>query len=301
MGGFLGGLLRIDLGHHWYKRGVKKQPYSNWSTDVAVDVRFEWLETRARSDKAAAVGVNDDDIVAFAREKLGFVVEASQVQFLTSRAKRGIVNCCRQWGKSTLMAIKAIHRALTVAGCLVLVAAPTERQSGLFLAKVATFAFAMGLRLKGDGYNKLSLLFPNGSRIVGVPGKDTNIRGFSAVSMLIIDEAARVPDSLYKALRPMLAVGDGNLWLLSTPNGRAGFYFEEFEFGGDRWERIQVDAAACGERISGAFLEDEMASMGAAWVRQEYFCEFVDSGGMMFDRLMVEEAMDAELAPLVFD
>jgi hypothetical protein len=249
----------------------------------------------------AGVGVivpAEGDIVAFAREKLGFVVEDSQVQFLRSRAKRGIVNCCRQWGKSTVMAIKAIHRAVTVPGSLVLVAAPTERQSGLFLAKAEALAFVMGLRLKGDGYNKLSLRFPNGSRIVGLPGKDANIRGFSAVSMLIVDEASRVPDSLYKALRPMLAVGDGDLWLLSTPNGRMGFFYEEFEFGGDRWERIQVDASRCGERISAAFLEDELASMGAAWVRQEYFCEFVDSGGTLFDRLMVEEAVTDEVGAL---
>ena len=40
---------------------------------------------------------------------------------------------------------------------------------------------------------------PNGSRIVGLPGKEANIRGYSA-NLLIIDEASRVPDDLYKAL-----------------------------------------------------------------------------------------------------
>jgi hypothetical protein len=248
--------------------------------------------------------VNDSsstaDIVSFARDKLGFAVEPSQLQFLTSRAKRGIVNCCRQWGKSTVMSIKAIHRALSVPGCLVLVAAPTERQSGLFLSKIESLAYPLGLRLHGDGYNKLSVQFPNGSRVVGLPGVDANIRGFSAVSMLIIDEASRVPDAMYKALRPMLAVGDGDLWLLSTPNGRLGFFYEEFEFGGDRWERIQVDVSACVDRISTAFLEDEQASMGAAWVRQEYFCEFVDSGGTVFAREIVEAAVDDEIEALVF-
>ena len=241
-----------------------------------------------------------DDIVAFAREKLGFVVEESQVQFLTSRAKRGVVNCCRQWGKSTVMAVKALHRALTVPGCSVLVAAPTMRQSGLFLMKVDRLAERMGMRLSGDGYNDLSLLLPNGSSIVGLPGKEGNIRGFSAVSMLIIDEASRVPDSMYKALRPMLAVEGGDLWLLSTPNGRLGFFFEAFEFGGERWERIRVDALECGGRISADFLEDELAAMGPAWVRQEYFCEFVESGGEMFSRTIVEEAMDEDVEPMVF-
>jgi hypothetical protein len=57
------------------------------------------------------------------------------------------------------------------------------------------------------------------------------LRGFSAVSLLIIDEASRVEDSVYKALRPMLAVGNGDLWLLSTPFGKRGFFYENWAGG----------------------------------------------------------------------
>ena len=255
-----------------------------------------WLRPAAEVDRAG-----DLDIVTFARERLGFVAEESQLSFLKSRAKRGIVNCSRQWGKSTLAAIKAVYRAWTVPGCLVLVAGPTERQSGEMLAKIGTLVRQnTDWRLRGDGFNDLSLLFPNGSRIVGLPGKEANIRGFSAVSMLIIDEAARVPDVLYKALRPMLAVGSGDLWVLSTPMGKRGFFYEEFEFGGDRWERIRVTVAECGARISAEFLEDELASMGPAWVRQEFFCEFIDTGGEMFDRQLVEDAVTEDIEPFQF-
>ena len=65
----------------------------------------------------------------------------------------------------------------------------------------------LGIRPRGDGDNAISLQLPNGSRIVGLPGKEATVRGFSAVSLLLIDEAARVEDAMYKALRPMLAVG----------------------------------------------------------------------------------------------
>ena len=275
----------------WAKRG--KRQLWNCTSQFVLDPA---VVLRARGP----AGVVDSDIVTFARERLGFVVEPSQVAFLQSRAKRGIVNCSRQWGKTTLAALKAIYRALTMPRCLVLVAAPTERQSGLVLERVEQLAAPLSLRLKGDGYNKLSLKFPNDSRIVGLPGKEANIRGFGAVSLMIIDEAARVPDSLYKALRPMLAVGGGDLWVMSTPKGRSGFFYDEFEFGGERWERHQVAATECAPRITGEFLEEEVESMGAAWVKQEYFCEFVSSGGEMFDRVMVEEAVDPGLAALVF-
>ena len=67
---------------------------------------------------------------------------------------------------------------------------------------------------------------------------DGTVRGFSAVSMLLIDEAARVEDSMYKALRPMLAVSDGDLWLMSTPRGQQGFFYEAWEHGGAEWFRV---------------------------------------------------------------
>ena len=78
------------------------------------------------------------------------------------------------------------------------------------------------------------------SRVVGLPGNEATVRGFSAVSLLLIDEASRVPDELYHALRPMLAVSDGGLWLMRTPHGKAGFFYEEWERGGPGWERVRA-------------------------------------------------------------
>jgi hypothetical protein len=64
------------------------------------------------------------------------------------------------------------------------VAAPGERQSGEWMRKAREMASRLGFPLRGDGDNKISLLLPNGSRIVGLPGTDGTVRGFSAVSML---------------------------------------------------------------------------------------------------------------------
>ena len=68
------------------------------------------------------------------------------------------------------------------------------------------------------------------------------MRGFSAISLVLIDEASRVDDALYKSLRPMLAVGGGDLWLLSTPYGKRGFFYDCWEHGGSSWFRIAVPA-----------------------------------------------------------
>ena len=71
---------------------------------------------------------------------------------------------------------------------------PSARQSGEFMRKAEEFVRRLGMRPRGDGDNAMSILLPNGSRIVGLPGNETTVRGFSAVSLLLIDEAARVGD-----------------------------------------------------------------------------------------------------------
>jgi hypothetical protein len=91
------------------------------------------------------------------------------------------------------------------------VASPSERQRAEFLRKAAGMLTELEIVPRGDGDNAVSLLFPNGPRIVGLPSTERTVRGFSAVSLLLIDEAARVEDAAYKALRPTLAMGDGDL------------------------------------------------------------------------------------------
>ena len=110
------------------------------------------------------------DAVSFARTRLGFMPDAKQMEVLQSNAKRGILNCSRQWGKSTVTAAKAVHRAYTRARSTVLVASPSERQSAEFLRKAAAMLRKLRIRPRGDGDNAVSLLFPNGSRIIGAAG-----------------------------------------------------------------------------------------------------------------------------------
>jgi phage FluMu gp28-like protein len=89
--------------------------------------------------------------------------------------------------------------------------------------------------------------FANGSRILSLPGTEKTVRGLSKVSMVIIDEAARVEDELIAAVRPMLAVSDfgGRLIALSTPFGKRGWFFEAWHNGGEDWTRVEVRAEDC--------------------------------------------------------
>ena len=104
---------------------------------------------------------------------------------------------------------------------------------------------------------------------------------------------------MYLAIRPMLAVSNGSLWLMSTPYGKRGFFYESWTNGGPDWLRVQVPAEEC-PRIPKAFLEEERGAMGDRWFRQEYQCDFVDSVSCVFDRDMLERAVTDKVKPLVF-
>ena len=240
--------------------------------------------------------LNAVDPVGWTRRTLGFQPDSNQQIILASTHKRILLNCSRQWGKSTVTAAKAVHRALEFPERLIIAMSPSARQTGELMRKLETFLRQCGVRIKGDGSNEMSILLPNGSRIVGLPGGESTIRGFSAVNLLIVDEAARVPDESYRAARPMLAVANGDLLLLSTPYGKRGFFYEEW-IGQSDWLRIQVRAEDC-PRIPQEFLADERRSLGDMWFRQEYGCEFIDNETQLFSRDTINRALDKEIEPL---
>ena len=230
------------------------------------------------------------DPIAFARERLDFHPDDTQALVLDPRVPRGILNCCRQWGKSTTVAVLAVWRAFHFPGSLIIVAGPTARQSGEFIFKAAGLLRLLGIQPRGDGYNKISLLLPNGSRLIGIPGNEGGIRGFSRVDLLLIDEAARVRDELYLALRPMLATSErGAIWLLSTPFGRRGFFYDEWVNAEANWTRIHAPATAC-PRINPEYLAEERLHHTDQNFRQEYLCEFVAADHAYFDPDAVADA-----------
>ena len=186
------------------------------------------------------------------------------------------------------------------AGSNILIVSPTERQSGEFVEKARDFVAALGERPRGDGHNRVSIRLPNGSRIVGLPGERAKVRGFSKVSLMLIDEAAEVSDHAYLSVRPMLAMGGprgGQLWLMSTPEGQRGFFWKAWAEGNLKWTRISVTALE-NARFSKEFLEDERAELGERMFRQEYLCEFVDRSDAMFSDADIEACISDDIPTL---
>ncbi len=233
------------------------------------------------------------DSVGFARAA-GLVPDPWQEELLRSKAPRVLINASRQSGKSTTTALLALYQALRHKDSLVLVMAPSLRQSQEFFLKVGEFHSNLGQPLKAFGLRKLSMELTNGSRIVSLPGTERTIRGFSGVSLLILDEAARIEDELYLSVRPMLAVSGGRLIMLSTPWGRRGVFYEEYiEKPSESWERYEVPATMV-PRISPEFLAQEREALPDMWFVQEYMCEFAEHGAQFFSEEAIRRFVDVD-------
>jgi hypothetical protein len=215
---------------------------------------------------------------------LGLEPDPWQVEVLETDHPRLLLNCARQGGKSTVVALLGLTQALYVPFTLILLLSASHRQSKELLRTIMSY-YARIRNLPGlIKKTAEEIEFANHSRIVTLPCKEETVRGYANVNLVVIDEAARVFDDLYRTVRPMLAVSDGRMICLSTPHGKRGFFYDCWAKGGDDWKRIEVPADQI-PRIKAAFLEKERRGLGDAWFRQEYCCSFEALQGLVFPNL----------------
>lgn len=236
------------------------------------------------------------DPVIFARQA-GLEPAPWQADVLRSTAEQQILLCSRQAGKSTTSAALAVHTAVYEPESLILVLSPSLRQSQELFRKMMDLYSAAGEHVPADVENRLTLELSNGSRIVSLPGKEATIRGFSSVALLVVDEASRVDDALYQAIRPMMMVSGGRIILLSTPWGKRGFFYHEWADGGPTWHRTKITAHDV-PHFNAERLEAERRRIPDAIFAQEYLCEFGELEDAAFAHDDIQAALRSDIAPL---
>ena len=148
-----------------------------------------------------------------------------QVEVLTHE-QNAICDCSRQSGKTEVAA--SLGYAIGCLGEFAMIVSPSDRQSLEHMAVVQEHHNRLKVGQMQADPTKHEMTFANGGRILALPNSPSKIRGFRKVRLLIIEEAAFVPDEVYNAIRPVLAVGGGQTLLISTPNGQQGFFYEEW-------------------------------------------------------------------------
>jgi len=246
------------------------------------------------------VMITNDFLYAFDRVSwvgsLGISLDPWQKTVVKSNSRRHILLCSRQSGKSSMAALIALHTALYKDAALILIIANAKRQSQELFMKIKEYCNLIEPYPTMIADTMTSCTFANGSRIICLPGSDASIRGFSAVDLIIEDESSRVEDATYYATRPMLAVSNGRIMLLSTPFGKRGHFYEVWVSEED-WVRTIVTANQC-PRISKEFLAEERAGLGRLIYDQEYNCIFQDLIDSVFSEYDINRAFDNDLVPL---
>jgi len=233
-----------------------------------------------------AIGLDPARIMTAA----GLDPDAWQENVLNSSASRHLLLCSRQAGKSTTCAALAVHTAFYEAPALVLLVSPSLRQSQELFRKTSDFHRNLNVSPGTEQESALRIEFANGSRIIALPGTEATIRGYSAPKLIIMDEASRIEDALYTAMRPMLATTRGRLLALTTPDGCRGWFYDAWISGDRSWERTRITADQC-PRISTDWLAEERRHIGELQYRQEYGCEFVDTDEQVFSTAIIESAI----------
>ena len=189
----------------------------------------------------------------------------------------------RQVGKSTVIAIKAARYALENPDKLVMVISKTERQAELLFAKILRniHNIAKTQIMKGkDRPTKKRIKLKNKSVIHCLPAGDTGygIMGFT-IDLLIADEAAFIPEEVWNSVIPALAVTRGNIWLLSTPFVKEGFYYECFK--DPTFTSFHTTSEDCPRRDD-VFLAHKKSILTRSQYAQMYLGEFIDEFRQFF-------------------
>ena len=221
-----------------------------------------------------------------------------QVQLLRDQSKRIVVCAGRQTGKSTVIAAKALHFALTNPNVTVLIVSSTLRQSMLMFDKILSFIESSRILKKSvEWKTRTRIRFTNKSWIIALPcGRyGHTLRGFTA-HLVILDEAAFMPEEVItNAVLPMIAATNGACWMLSTPWDQEHIFWRAFT--SPSWSKHHW-TADMNPLISKDYLEEQRQLIGEERFTIEYLAMPVEEQDSYFPVKLIRGAMeDYAVAP----
>ena len=238
-----------------------------------------------------------------------------------SRFKIGLM--ARQVGKDFTSAEEGIRdcyqRELSKDKTSWLIAAPSERQAVESFLKWKEWTEAYKLAIadvieerEGGSETLLkssTIIFPNGSRVIAVPGKPDTVRGFSANILATEFAFFENPDATWRALLPSitnpLRGGLKKCRLISTPNG-VGNKFQDLwskNYGvpGAKWSCHKItitDAVAQGLPID---VEELRAALDdpEGWAQENDPLDFLDKATVLLPYELIALCESAEASDTI--
>jgi hypothetical protein len=211
------------------------------------------------------------------------------------------INSGRQVGKSAIIAIKASEYMVNHPGKKILIISVTEDQAEMMMQKILLYLFdnykdqiAKGkdkpskhlVRLKNKSEVKCKAVGQYGLGVLGL-----------TIDILIPDEAAYMPDMIWQSVTPMLLTTGGNIWLVSTPNSKEGYFFDAYTNPALGFKTFHVNSEEVAEQrpepqrsIMLNYLKSEKARMTDLQYAQQYLAQFLEELRQLFPDSLIKEA-----------
>jgi hypothetical protein len=208
--------------------------------------------------------------------------------------RKSVLLCGRQLGKTTTVGGYVLWYATFVPDMTILIAAHTGRFVSEIMARIKyAYEFMPDfLRAGTVEYNKQSISFDNGSRIIAQTTTPTTGRGYS-VGLFFVDELASVPQNIQKefwaSISPTLSTG-GKIIISSTPQSDEDQFSEiwhnanktEDEFGNTLSDGLGVNGFKAFKAIwsehperDQKWADVEKSDIGEEKFLREHNCEFI--------------------------
>lgn len=227
------------------------------------------------------------------------------------REEGNFVACCgRQVGKSEIVSFKAAKFVLEHSGKRVLIVSVTEDQAELMLQKILEHLFELDKKCVAKGKDKPTkhkVVLTNKSWVITKAAGATGagMRGLT-VDVVIIDEAAHVPEIVFSVLSPMLLTTGGKLWLLSTPNAQEGYFYEAYTNPVFGFKTFHVNSEEVADKRSEPqrsimlnYLEREKARMTDLQYAQQYLAQFLEELRQLFSDELIKRCQTLKRPALI--
>jgi len=231
--------------------------------------------------------------VDFARHLLRIEPFPYQTAILLDQSKRLVACMGRQSGKTTVIAIRAIHHAYTNPNVTVLITSPSMRQSMIMFDRISGFVYSSKVLKKEVVRSTRTIIqLKNRSRIIALPCSEHLLRGYTA-HVIICDEGAFMPEeTITNIIFPMLSTADGYAIFLSTPWGREHFFYRAFT--NPKYSVYRVKSSEC-PLITKEFLEEQRHNMTEEAYKREFEAEFAEDVNCFFPQDLITRCIDPSL------
>ena len=234
-----------------------------------------------------------------------------------------LANTGRQVGKTTIFAHKIAKHLLNNPKHQVIVVSLTEDQAQLIIIMILDYLEKNHKALIQKGKNKPTksrVWLKNGAHVISRPVGNTGdaVRGFTG-NVLYIDEAAGMPELMWKASMPTLMTTAGQIWMSSTPRGKfiansskKNFFFKCWENHDNKWQIFNIDSEKVlkerkitedwtEEKRDKAlkFLSNQKLLLSDMEYQQEYMGQFLDDMRQWFDDELIISCQTEERPDII--